>query len=152
MQWDSNIEIRLFLCPTWGTLGVLSCSGIFSMLTVFSMLAPLDWVLMPGRAMDRICLAPDLLPAALLLVLLEMLILSASRVHTPDKYIIMKAFKKNIKVSSPLSADTAFWSCCCCCWCCCWPRTVISMPRNFAKFFLPCLGWRRRPFLLLCSF
>ena len=80
------------------------------MLTVFSMLAPLDWVLMPGRAMDRICLAPDLLPAALLLVLLEMLILSASRVHTPKFFEIfeMVLMLENIKVYSPLSAETAF--------------------------------------------
>ena len=65
---------------TCGTLGVLSCSGISSM-TLFSRLAPLEDVLMPGMARPRICLAPGLRPP--LVVLLEMLTLSASRA-TPE--------------------------------------------------------------------
>lgn len=69
---------------TWGTLGVRSCSGMVSM-PAFSTLAPLDWLLMPGRAIPRICLAPDLLPAVLAVLLLDKLTLSASREEPPDE-------------------------------------------------------------------
>ena len=44
---------------------------------LFSRLAPLEEALMPGMASPRICLAPGLRPP--LVVLLEMLTLSASR-------------------------------------------------------------------------
>ena len=50
-------------------------------MTLFSRLAPLEDVLMPGMARPRICLAPGLRPP--LVVLLEMLTLSASRA-TPE--------------------------------------------------------------------
>ena len=63
------------------------CDKTYVSMPAFSTLAPLDWLLMPGSAIPRICLAPDLLPAVLAVLLLDRLTLSASREEPPDMTI-----------------------------------------------------------------
>ena len=81
--WNKQIfNKKKSLRLTCGTFGVLSCSGISSM-KLFSRLAPLEEARMPGMASPRICRAPAPGLRPPLVVLLEMLTLSASRATPP---------------------------------------------------------------------
>ena len=133
IHWEISTEqgrtalVRSKADSTWGTLGVLSCSGMSS-ITCFSTLAPLLWLLMPGMAMPRILAL--LLPP--LVVLLEMLTLSQSRPAPAMRTVSCLPGKCSVLPASPALCSAS-------------ASADMSMPRNFAKFFLPCLGAKRIP-------